>query len=492
MTPEGADDMAERSYELKRISPFEWEIPASGGMNVPVRIFAAAQLLEGIERDNAVEQAINVAHMPGIVGASLAMPDAHWGYGFPIGGVAAFDAEQGGVVSPGGIGFDINCGVRLVRTDLTEKDVHPKIRELVAELYNHVPCGVGSSKAIRKLSEKEMRRVWTKGAGWAVEQGFGTQEDLERTEACGALPGADPGRPSSRALQRGAAQMGTLGSGNHFLEVDVVDEVFDEKVADAFGLAKGGIAIQIHCGSRGFGHQVCTDYLKTMQQATRKYGIEVPDRQLACAPLASPEAEAYLSAMACAANYAWANRQTILALVVRALEATFGGDRRSLGVRQVYDVCHNIAKFEEHQVGGRRRRLCVHRKGATRAFPAGHPETPTAYRQVGQPVLIPGDMGTASYVLVGAPRAMERTWGSTCHGAGRVMSRKGAVRRAQGRNIGRELAEAGVIVRSEGRSTLAEEMPEAYKDVHAVVAVMHEAGITRKVARLRPIGVVKG
>ena len=484
--------MAERKYELRRLSPFEWEIPPFGGMRVPVRIFADAELLKGIESDNAAAQAINVAHMPGIVRASLAMPDAHWGYGFPIGGVAAFDAQEGGVVSPGGIGFDINCGVRLVRTDLTQEQVRPKIKELVASLYNHVPCGVGASKAIRTLSEKDMHAIWTRGAAWAVGEGFGRQEDLERTEAGGALPGADPGLPSSHALQRGQPQMGTLGSGNHFLEVDVVDEVFDERVADAFGLARGGVAIQVHCGSRGFGHQVCTDYLKKMQQAKRHYGIEVPDPQLACAPLGSPEANSYLAAMACAANYAWANRQTILALAVQALEATFGGNRDSLGVRQVYDVCHNIAKFEEHEVDGRRRLLCVHRKGATRAFPAGHPETPAVYREVGQPVLIPGDMGRASYVLVGAPRAMEQTWGSTCHGAGRLMSRAGAVRQARGRNIGRELAEAGVIVRSEGRSTLAEEMPEAYKDVEAVVGVMHEAGITRKVARLRPIGVVKG
>jgi tRNA-splicing ligase RtcB len=484
--------MPERNYELNRISPFEWEIPATGAMRVPVRIFADAELLKGIESDNAVAQAINVAHMPGIVRASLAMPDAHWGYGFPIGGVAAFDPENGGVVSPGGIGFDINCGVRLVRTDLKEPEVRSKLKELVVALYNEVPCGVGASKAIRKLSEKDMRAVWTQGAAWAVAQEYGREEDLERTEAGGALRGADAGLPSSHAMERGREQVGTLGSGNHFLEVDVVDEVFDERAAEAFGLAKGGVAVQIHCGSRGFGHQVCTDYLKTMQQATRKYGIEVPDRQLACAPLGSPEADGYLAAMACAANYAWANRQTILALAVRALESTFGGSRDSLGVRQVYDVCHNIAKFEEHETQAGRRTLCVHRKGATRAFPAGHPQTPEVYREVGQPVLIPGDMGTASYVLVGAPRAMEQTWGSTCHGAGRVMSRKGAIRQARERNIARELAEAGIIVRSEGRSTLAEEMPEAYKDVDAVVGVMQEVGVTRKVARLRPMGVVKG
>ena len=325
-----------------------------------------------------------------------------------------------------------------------------------------------------------------------MEQGFGREEDLERTEDQGALSGADPAVLSERAIKRGRPQMGTLGSGNHFLEVDVVTEVYDERVAEAFGVALGGIVLQIHCGSRGFGHQVCTDFLKVMQQATRRYGIQVRDRQLACAPLGSPEAERYLAGMACAANYAWANRQTIFALVARALEQVFGADRRALGLRQVYDVCHNIAKFEQHEVDGERRTLCVHRKGATRALPAGHPATPLPYRDVGQPVLIPGDMGTASYLLVGAPGAMQRTWGSTCHGAGRVMSRKGAVKRAAGRSIKRELADGGVTVRYTGRLTLAEEMPEAYKDVNAVVEVMHQAGITRKVARMKPLGVVKG
>ncbi|MHC5034646.1 MAG: RtcB family protein [Planctomycetota bacterium] len=484
--------MDERSYELNKVTDYVWEIPAFGSMNVPVRIYADSDLLVSIERDNAVQQAINVAFMPGIVRASLAMPDAHWGYGFPIGGVAAFDAEQGGVISPGGIGFDINCGVRLIRSDLTSQDVKPRIQELVNTLYREVPCGVGASKAIRTVSNQELRRVCTDGAGWAVENGFGRPDDLARTEAGGALEGADPDCVSERAMTRGRPQVGTLGSGNHFLEIDVVDQVFDRPAAQAFGVAEGQVAIQIHCGSRGFGHQICSDYLKTMQQATRHYGIEVPDRQLACAPLDSPEGKRYFAAMACAANYAWANRQTIFALVTRALENVFDADRDSMGLRQVYDVCHNIAKFEEHDVDGDRRVLCVHRKGATRAFPAGHPETPEPYRDVGQPVLIPGDMGTASYLLVGMPRAMEETWGSTCHGAGRVMSRKGAIRKAKGRNIKAELREKGISVRYEGRSTLAEEMPEAYKDVDAVVNVMHEAGITHKVARLRPIGVVKG
>jgi len=484
--------MAEKGYELKQAGPYVWEVPPHGRMSVPARVYADAELIQAIERDNALEQAINVAVMPGIVRASLAMPDAHWGYGFPIGGVAAFDPEQGGVISPGGIGFDINCGVRLVRTDLTEEEVKPRLVDLVNELFNQVPCGVGASKAIPKLSESELRRVCVDGARWAVEEGFGRDDDLERTEARGALEGADPDVISRRAMDRGRPQMGTLGSGNHFIEIDVVEQVFDREVAEVFGVAEGQIALQIHCGSRGFGHQVCTDYLQTMQKATRKYGIDVPDRQLACAPLDSPEGKRYFAAMACAANYAWANRQTILALATQALERVLGKDRNALGMRQVYDVCHNIAKFEEHDVNGERRVLCVHRKGATRAFPPGHSECPAPYRDVGQPVLIPGDMGTASYLLVGTEGAMRETWGSTCHGAGRVMSRKAAIRKAKGRSIKKELGEKGIFVRYEGRTTLAEEMPEAYKSVDAVVSVMHEAGITRKVARLRPMGVVKG
>jgi len=484
--------MENKDYGLRKVTPYVWEIPASGAMKVPVRVYADAELLRGIKRDNALQQAINVSHMPGIVGASLAMPDAHWGYGFPIGGVAAFDPHHGGVVSPGGIGFDINCGVRLIRTDLTEEQVRPRARDLVDALYRHVPCGVGSEKAIRKLGDADLKRVCVDGAKWAVANGFGTEDDLVRTEGNGALTGADPAVVSHKAFQRGKPQMGTLGSGNHFLEIDVVTDVFDEQAADAFGVAVGTVVLQIHCGSRGFGHQVCSDFLKTMQAATRKYGIEVPDRQLACAPLGSPEANRYLAGMACAANYAWANRQTIFTLVTRALSDVFRGERDALGVRQIYDVCHNIAKFEQHEVDGTTRTLCVHRKGATRAFPAGHPETPEPYRAVGQPVLIPGDMGTASYLLVGTQRAMAETWGSTCHGAGRVMSRKGAIRQASGRSIKKELADRGIVVRYEGRTTLAEEMPEAYKDIDAVVSVMHEAGITRKVARLRPLGVVKG
>lgn len=484
--------MADKDYQITQTAPYTWEITPFGDMRVPVRVYADERLLEGIESDNTIQQAINVAHLPGIVRASYAMPDAHWGYGFPIGGVAAFDPDEGGVVSPGGIGYDINCGVRVVRTDLTRDEVKPRIKELVNALFDNVPCGVGSSKAIRTLSESELREVCVKGARWPVEEGFGTEDDLERTEAQGALPGADPNVLSARAIKRGRPQMGTLGSGNHFLEVDVVTEVFDREIAEAFGVAEGLVVLQIHCGSRGFGHQVCTDFLKTMRRATEKYGISVPDKQLACAPLGSDEADRYLAGMACAANYAWANRQTILALAAQSFERVFDASRQDINLRQIYDVCHNIAKFEEHDLDGEKRTLCVHRKGATRAFPPGHPETPQPYQEVGQPVLIPGDMGTASYLLAGTAEAMEKTWGSTCHGAGRVMSRKGAVRRAKGRSLERELSDRGVVVRYEGRDTLAEEMPDAYKDVGAVVSVMHEAGITRKVARFEPMGVVKG
>jgi tRNA-splicing ligase RtcB len=484
--------MADRQYAIRQTDEDVWEIEPTGGMRVPVRIVASEELLSSIERDNAAQQAMNVAHMPGIVRASLAMPDAHWGYGFPIGGVAAFDSEQGGVISPGGIGFDINCGVRMVRTDLTADDVRPRIQELVNELFARVPCGVGSEKAVPRLSEAELRAACARGAAWAVDRGYGDPDDLTHTEEGGCLAGADPDALSPRALQRGAPQMGTLGSGNHFLEVDVVDAVYDEQAAAAFGVEPGGVVLQIHCGSRGFGHQVCSDYIKTMKKATRDYGIEVPDAQLACAPLDSPAGRRYFSAMACAANYAWANRQTILFLAAGAFESIFSGDRRGLGFRQIYDVCHNIAKFEEHDVDGQMKTLCVHRKGATRAFPPEHPDTPPVYREVGQPVLIPGDMGTASYLLAGTQRAMALTWGSSCHGAGRVMSRKGAVRKASGRSIKKELAQKGIVVRYQGRTTLAEEMPEAYKDVDAVVSVMDRTGVARRVARLVPIGVVKG
>jgi len=484
--------MGKSNIELTKLSDLLWEVPRAGKMNVPVRIYANAELIKNIRDDNAAEQAVNVAHLPGIVRASYAMPDAHWGYGFPIGGVAAFDPAGGGVISPGGIGFDINCGVRLIRTDLKAEKLCARLPDLVNALFRNVPCGVGSEHGIRKLSKGELAKVMVKGAGWAVENGFGTEDDTLRTEEGGALAGAEPTAVSDKACTRGGTQLGTLGSGNHFLEIDVVDEVFDEAVAGAFGVAKGLAVLQIHCGSRGFGHQICTDFLNVMQRAASKYGIELPDRQLACAPLDSPEGERYYGAMAAAANFAWCNRQIILDLSLKAFSKVLGGGRDALGWRQVYDVAHNIAKFEEHDTGGERKTLCVHRKGATRAFAPGRAELPAVYRGLGQPVLIPGDMGTASYLCVGTERAMAETWGSTCHGAGRVMSRTAATKKAGGHDLVKEMKDRGILVRAKGRHTLAEEMPSAYKDVDEVVSVMHNAGITRKVARFKPMAVIKG
>lgn len=486
--------MGIKEYGLVQVDPYRWDIPKSGDMRVPVRIFADRRLMEQIAQDRSPEQARNVATMPGIVGRSLAMPDMHWGYGFPIGGVAAFDPEQGGVVSPGGVGYDINCGVRLVRSNLTLADVEGKIRDLVAQLHRDVPAGVGSRGDI--ISDlARARGALVKGAQWAIEQGYGWPEDAEHCEENGAIPGADPEvarRYSPRAFERGRNQLGTLGSGNHFLEISVVDEVFDPATAEAFGLFKGQIVLQIHSGSRGFGHQICDDFLKVLGEAVRKYNISLPDRQLACAPVNSPEGQAYFSSMACAANYAWANRQCLTHLARQALAHALKSTPEQLGLHLVYDVAHNIAKMERHRVDGEERVLCVHRKGATRAFPAGRPELPRAYREVGQPVLVPGDMGRASYVLVGLPQALEETWGSSCHGAGRVLSRAAAIKRGQGRNIRKELEAKGIIVMSTEKDILAEEMPDAYKDVSNVVDVMHGAGLCRKVVRLRPLGVVKG
>ncbi len=476
---------------LRRESDVTWELPRTGNMRVPGRVYADDHLMRALERDQSLTQVQNVACLPGIVRYSLAMPDIHFGYGFPIGGVAAFRMDTG-VVSPGGVGYDINCGVRLLATTLNRTDVQDRLRPAIDQLFRDVPAGVGSSGAIAKLSRAELERVVVQGAAWAVERGYGEIGDLEHTEAGGRLPGADPERISPRAWQRGLDQVGTLGSGNHFLEIQVVEEVFDKDAAVAFGLHQGQVTLMIHCGSRGFGYQVCDDYLEVMEQASRAYDIALPDRQLACAPLSSPEGRDYLAAMACAANYAWANRQMLMHLAERALMKALGVSRSGLGLRLVYDVAHNIAKIEEHVVDGQTLALCVHRKGATRAFGPGRPEVPAAYRAVGQPVLIPGDMGTASYVCRGSSTAMEETFGSTCHGAGRVLSRAQALKHAKGRAIDRELGEHGIVVRAQGRKTLAEEMPDAYKDVEAVVAVMDRAGISPRVARLRPLGVVKG
>jgi tRNA-splicing ligase RtcB len=418
----------------------------------------------------------------------------HWGYGFPIGGVAATDPEKGGVVSPGGVGYDINCGVRLVRSDLVLEDVEDKIHDLVAQLHRDVPAGVGSRGDIT-ADLSRARGALVKGAQWAVEQGYGWAEDIEHCEERGAMSGADPDiayRYSSRALERGRRQLGTLGSGNHFLEIDVVDKIFNPAVAAAFGLFEGQIVLQVHSGSRGFGHQICDDFLKVMAEAARKYNISLPDRQLACAPAKSKEGQAYLAAMACAANYAWANRQCLMHLAREAIAHALRTSAGALGMHLVYDVAHNIAKMERHIVEGKEVTLVVHRKGATRAFPAGRPELPEAYRDVGHPVLVPGDMGRSSYVLVGQQPALEETWGSSCHGAGRLLSRRAAIRKGKGRNIRKEMAERGVVVMSTKRSILSEEMPEAYKDVSNVVDVMHGAGLAHKVVRLSPLGVVKG
>ncbi|TET18506.1 MAG: RtcB family protein [Dehalococcoidia bacterium] len=478
---------------LIRIDDYRWEIPKTykSGMRVPGLVFSDEKMIRHIQDEQSLEQVANVAFLPGIVSKSLAMPDIHWGYGFPIGGVAATRVDDG-VISPGGVGFDINCGVRLLRTNLTEDEVKPKIERLLSDLFINVPSGLGSEGKIR-LKGNEIDRLLVKGAAWAVAAGYGESEDLEFTEERGCLGGADPDKVSVKAKSRGTPQSGTLGSGNHFLEVQVVDEIYDTEIARAFGIEEAGqILILIHTGSRGFGHQVCTDYLKTMGVAVNNYGIDLPDRQLACAPVKSPEGQSYLAAMACAANYAWANRQCITHWTRDSLSRVLAKSSRDLGMEIIYDVAHNIAKIEEHQVEGKKLTVCVHRKGATRAFPAGHPDLPKAYREVGQPVLIPGDMGRYSYVAVGTEKAMEETFGSTCHGAGRVQSRSAAKRSIRGADVANELAAKGIAIKVANIASLAEEAPAVYKDVAEVVHITDAAGISPKVVKARPIGVIKG
>jgi tRNA-splicing ligase RtcB len=476
--------------ELKQLDSYRWEIPKTGRMLVPGMIYSSADLLKAPRQEEPLKQVANVASLPGILKASLAMPDMHWGYGFPIGGVAAFDWETG-IVSPGGVGYDINCGVRLAGTSLVEKEVRPRLEDLVNSLYRNIPCGVGSTGDIR-LSTKEEKKVLTQGSSWAVRQGYGDQSDLDHTEDGGCMEGADPATVSKRALERGLKQLGTLGSGNHFLEVGVVDKVYDKTAAAAFGLFEGQVTLMLHSGSRGFGYQVCDDSLAALSKHSQKTGIYLPDRQLACAPIKSSAGKRYLGAMACAANYAWANRQIMLHLTREVFQKVFSIGPKNLGMRLIYDICHNIAKRELHHHQGEKKWVCVHRKGATRAFPPGHEALHPDFRETGQPVIIPGDMGTASYVLAGTQKAMDETFGSTCHGAGRVLSRKAARKKSKGRAINRELEERGILVRWTGRGTLAEEMPEAYKDITSVVDVVHGAGISKKVARLRPMAVVKG
>ena len=476
---------------LHRINEVKLEIPQDfkAGMRTKGIIYIDKILEEDLEM-KSIEQVANVATLPGIVGASLAMPDIHMGYGFSIGGVAAFDLKDG-IISPGGVGYDINCGVRLLRSSLRRDEALPRVKDLVEALYNNIPAGVGSKGKLR-LTPKDERRLAAKGAQWAVENGFGSKEDLNHTESGGCIEGADPDIVSEKAYERGRSQQGTLGSGNHFAEIQYIDEIYDEKAANSLGLFKDHIAVMIHTGSRGFGHQVCTDFLTVMQKAVLKYNIDLPDRELACAPFNSPEARDYISAMKAAANYAWANRQCIMHWVKESFMKVFNAGPNDLGMGLVYDVAHNIAKIEEHTVDGMKRQLIVHRKGATRAFPPGHPELPEVYRHLGQPVIIPGDMGRASFVLLGTDRAMEESFGSTCHGAGRLMSRHQAIKKAKGRAIWREMEDKGIIVMAAGRGTLAEEMPEAYKDISNVVDVVHNAGLSKKVARLRPLGVIKG
>ena len=457
------------------------------GMHTDVVVYASPELMNQIRRDLSLEQAMNVATLPGIVGPSLAMPDIHQGYGFPIGGVAAMDMEDG-VVSPGGVGFDINCGVRLVRSTLDESEVRPRLRELINQIFRDVPCGAGTTGRV-EINQKQLEHVLVQGARWMVENGYGEPRDAEFAEAGGSLPEADPRAVSERARERGRPQLGTLGSGNHFLEVQYVEHIENREAAQVYGLREKQVVVLIHSGSRGLGHQVCTDYVALMNQNMARHGISLPDRQLACGPVRSDEGRAYLGAMRAAANFAWANRQGILHFLRGAFRRIFG-EQAHLDL--IYDVCHNIAKQERYEVEGRPRDVLVHRKGATRAFPAGHREIPAAYRPAGQPVFIPGSMGTASWVLAGAPGAMRDTFGSVCHGAGRLMSRTAAKRGRDAREETRKLEEAGILVRSETRDGILEELPDAYKNVDEVIEVVHRAGLAQKVARLRPMAVIKG
>jgi tRNA-splicing ligase RtcB len=459
-------------------------------MRVPARIYADETILEASLRDKSLIQLVNTATLPGIVGYALSMPDIHQGYGFPIGGVVATRVEDG-VVSPGGVGYDINCGVRLLASEMEEGEVRPYLDDLATLLYQHVPSGVGVGGFL-KLKKKELDEVLEQGARWALKRGYATHDDLMHTEEGGRLEAARADKVSDRAKERGRGQIGTLGAGNHFAEIDVVDEIFDEDAAYAFGLFPGQVVVQIHCGSRGLGHQVCTDYVKRFQGAIKRYGITLPDRQLVCAPIQSPEGQDYLAAMAAAANFAWANRQLLTHQAREAFMKALAGKVKGWDLRVVYDIAHNMAKIETHEIDGQKVRVCVHRKGATRAFGPGNPVLPPDYMDAGQPVLVPGSMGTASYVLAGTPGAMRQTFGSTCHGAGRQMSRKAAKRAVHGSELRLELEEQGIAVRAGSLRGLAEEAPIAYKDVSRVVDIVHNAGIARKVARLRPIAVVKG
>jgi tRNA-splicing ligase RtcB len=478
--------------DLERVDDYRWRVPrgAVPCMRADAVIFASESMLPSISEDNSLLQAANVACLPGIVGSSVAMPDVHWGYGFPIGGVAAVDAVTGHI-SPGGIGFDINCGVRLIRTDLREEDLKGRLDPLMDALYANIPSGLGS-KGLKRLSRDQIDDVLENGSRWAVENGFGWDDDLDVTENGGRMESADPSKVSDKAKERGIPQLGSLGSGNHFLEVDVVDEVFGEEAAEAFGLEKGTVTVTVHCGSRGCGHQIATDYIREMERYIKKHDISLPDPQLACAPLDSEEGADYFAAMSCGANYAWANRQMITHWIRESFEKVFRSSAGDLGMSMVYDVAHNIAKKERHNVDGREMDVLVHRKGATRAFPAGHPDVPERYRAVGQPVIVPGDMSVGTYVLVGLQESMDLSFGSSCHGAGRRMSRKAALRSIRASEVKADLKKDGIMLRSGSDGGLVEEAPETYKDVEEVVSVVSGSGLAGRVARLRPLGVIKG
>ncbi|MEW6087444.1 MAG: RtcB family protein [bacterium] len=477
---------------LEKIDDYRWLIPKTfqAGMRVPGLIYTSEHLIKDIRMDQTPVQVANVACLPGILKYSMAMPDIHWGYGFPIGGVAACGFEEG-VISPGGVGYDINCGVRLMRTNLFAEEIRSKLEELLDKLFNNIPAGIGTKGKIR-LSDRELRDVLLKGSEWAVKKGYGWTEDVELTEEKGCLRGANPDKVSERAIERGRPQSGTLGSGNHFLEIQEVVEIYDPQTADIFGLQKGQVTVMIHSGSRGLGYQVCDDYLKVMGRAVLKYNFSLPDRQLACAPVNSPEGKDYFSAMASSANYAWANRQWIMHWTREVFGDVFSESPEKLGMSLVYDVAHNIAKFERHEIDGTIKKVCVHRKGATRSFGPNHPDLPEKYKSCGQPVIIPGDMGRNSYVLAGTEKAMCETFGSTCHGAGRLMSRTSALKAATGRQIYDELSRRNILVRTGDLKTLSEEAPAAYKNVNEIVDIVHNAGLSRKIAKLRPLGVIKG
>jgi len=479
-------------YKIKKINDYKWEIEKDEkyGMRVPGIIFADRQLLDHAANEKTIDQVINVATLPGILKASYAMPDIHYGYGFPIGGVAAFD-EDSGIISPGGVGFDISCGVRTLRTNLNICDIKDRLQDVMSILSFNIPRGVGSKGKIR-LSRNQLMQLLKEGVGWATRNGYGWEEDKYFIEENGCMAGANTDFVSSLAMDRGMGQVGTLGSGNHFLEIQVVDEIYDTGAAESLGLEKDQIIIMIHCGSRGFGHQVCSDYIRVMQQSAIKYGIKLADRQLACAPISSPEGKRYYGAMACAVNYAIVNRHCLAHWVRAAFERFFGKSSEKLGLGTIYDVSHNIAKIEEHNVDGKLKKVCVHRKGATRSYPPGHKDIPDRYKSIGQPVIIPGDMGRYSYILLGTKKAMSESFGSTCHGAGRLMSRTKAKKNINGSELKKELFNKGIIVMAGSMSGLAEEAPQAYKDVTKVVDVTHYAGISKKAVRLRPLGVLKG